>query len=278
MEKFKYYNHSLIFDCNNDEIFAYTGEELRDAFKKYKKALFLIFTSHFDCGHDTGWYYVIRDSSENHLNQLSPKHRKNLKRIFKFVECKMIVASDYAERIKEIGISATKGYKNYHDNQKFGYSDKRIIVGAFQKNTNNLIGYSIIGINRNQVSIMGEKVDCDYRQLGVSYALNDYIINKYLIENHNGGGVFITNGQKTIIHNSKHNQFLIDNLGFRKAYCYLHIVYRPIMKIIMPVVRLCGPVLKLFDNCHRIHLVNALLYMDKIVREQKIKFKDYYVY
>ena len=275
MEKVKYYNHSLV-PCGTikDEL-SLSKEELREAFKKYKKALFLTYTSNFDCGYDTGWYYVIKDDDEDYLSKMSRKHRYNLSRISRFVECREIVASDYSERIKEIGFASVKNYSHYKKNsQHFSYSDSRTIVGAFVKNSDTLIGFEIIGLNGNEIDLVGEKCDPTYRSLGASYALNEYIVKKYLPEVLPNGG-YISNGSKNVVHETNHHQFLIDNLGFRYAYCYLHIEYRNSMKVLIPILRVLKPLLKLFDRSHLIHSVNSVLVIDKIVRQQKRRFKDY---
>lgn len=275
MEKVKYYNHSLVPTGTIKEELSLTKEELKEAFKKNKKALFLTYTTHFDCGYDTGWYYVIKDDGDDYLSKMSRKHRHNLTRISKYVECREIIASDYSERIKEIGFASVENYSHFKKNsQHFSYSDSRTIIGAFMKDDDKLIGFEIINVNGNQIDLVGEKCDPSYRSLGTSYALNEYIVKNYLSNKLSNGG-YISNGSKNVVHKTNHHQFLIDNLGFRYAYCYLHIEYRNSMKVLIPILRVLKPLLKLFDRSHLIHSVNSVLVIDKIVRQQKRRFKDY---
>ena len=274
-EKFKYYNRSLLPNNNECEDIVFSKKELKAAFKKNKRALFFIYTSNFDCGVDTDWFYVIQDGNYNYFDNMKSKHRRNIKKNLEKLECKMIVASEHKERIEEIGCLSVKSYRNYNDNQKFKFGDHRQIVGCFLKDNHKLVGYEIIDIASKQVSLSGEKVDPEFKYLNVSFALNNFIINKFKPKS--DLSLYISNGQRTLIHQSNHNDFLINYLGFRKAYCYLHIVYRnKIIYFLVLCARLLSPLISLLaKKCHFAELVNGVLIMNKVSKKQRKVFPDY---
>ena len=59
MKKWKYYNHAMIpMAAPHEEIDV---EPNKKFWKDNKKALFARWTSEFDCGYETNWWYVIKD-------------------------------------------------------------------------------------------------------------------------------------------------------------------------------------------------------------------------
>lgn len=46
-------------------------------------------------------------------------------------------------------------------------------------------------------------------------------------------GAYLCDGARNIVHETNFQDFLIKYFGFRKAYCRLHIVYRPIVRVLV---------------------------------------------
>ena len=266
--KFRYYNRALIPNCIDCEEISFTKEELKEAFKRNKKALFFAYTSNFDCGFDTGWYYVINDGGISNLHS-SPNFRRKNNKVKRLVECKEITFTEYKEPIVSLGKKCVSQYKNYGKNiPSFDYSNiDGIIIGAFDKESKTLIGFSIIQINNRQINLSVEKTDLDFKRLMPSFALNLFILENYVDFE---SGQYASNGARTISHVTNHNDFLIETFGFRKAYCRLILKYRNTFVLLLIIfLRILSPFLKLFDKIHLIHLVNGVLLMDKISRKQK---------
>ena len=69
-----------------------------------------------------------------------------------------------------------------------------------------------------------------------------------------------------MIHKSNYQDYLMKNFGFRKAYCKLHIQYRPLMKL---AVNMLYPFRKLFYKMKGrgpVRMVRAVLKMEEIHR------------
>lgn len=271
-EKFRYYNHSLVPNCLQNETIDFSKSELKEAFKKNKKAMFFCYTSHYDCKYETGWYFVINNTGTKHINFSSSNLKRKINVIKKNVLVKQIDPIVYFNDLKRVTESATLSYKKYDRRNMPSHFDKwgGVFIGAFVGET--LIGFVHMKKQNKQIDLSYEKTDLNYKKYYPSLALNLYAINHCCDFE---SGEYLTNGSKTISHVSNHNQFLIDYLGYRKAYCYLHIVYRPMINCFMPFLRFFSPLLKLFDKNNKIHLINSLLKMDKIARMQKKEFKDY---
>jgi hypothetical protein len=47
------------------------------------------------------------------------------------------------------------------------------------------------------------------------------------------GALYVSDGQRSISHDTNIQEFLFQKLKFRKAYCQLNIVYSPIMKFLV---------------------------------------------
>ena len=96
-----------------------------------------------------------------------------------------------------------------------------------------------------------------------------YVVNYYLIEKKNK---FVTNGEKSINHDTNIQNFLIKQLQFRKAYCQLVVHYNIFFKIALLIIY---PVARIIKNCRiNNNLINRLLSLNKqmyhSIRSKKI--------
>lgn len=273
-EKFKYYNHSLIPNCLNCEEIEFTKNELKEAFKKHKKALFFLYTTKFDCGYDTGWYYVIKDDECDYSCNHSKKHIREIVKMNQSIECSKISFRDYENEIDEIGNSCLEKYNIRKKHINYRYSEKQIIIGAFFKENKKLIGYETIEIHENEIMLVSEKVLPNYKKFQVPYALNKFIIDKYLRQLIDING-YISNGSKNIIHDTGHHEWLVRNFGFRYAYCYLHLIIKPSFKLLFYPLLMISPFLKLFNSARIIRSINSLMKLYRIAKRQKKHFLDY---
>mgnify|MGYP002393591936 CR=1 FL=1 len=275
MEGWKYYNHALIpttaphVTPNTYEI--YNGNIWR---KKWEGLpLFARWTSNFDCGYETNWWYVIKDAPYV-FDELSSGQRKDIRRAFKKCYVIKINALDYVEDILRVHKEAILRYKKW--NQKINEETFKENIrknssnfdywGAFSLNNNQLIGYMMVSIvDQDCVELNVAKFSSIHLKTQMSDAMYHTVLNYYLNEKQYK---YISSGQRSINHVTNTEDYIIQRFKYRRAYCTLNIEYNPrivrIIKIIYPFRKL----LKMLDNINIIHKVNAVLLMEEIKRKQ----------
>ena len=97
-------------------------------------------------------------------------------------------------------------------------------IGAFLKETGDLVGYGIYEVHEDWVLQSVIKTDPDYLKCNTNAALVAFALERYF-----GDGFsikYLTNGTKNVLHETNYHEYLMKYFGFRKAYCRLHIKYR----------------------------------------------------
>lgn len=138
--------------------------------------------------------------------------------------------------------------------------------GAFSQDTNRLIGYAINVIYDEYVSFSEMKFTPAYLQKKVAAAMVYTMCIQYLNIDKKK---YICDGERSIRHITHFQDYLEKYFGFRKAYCNLHIMYRPFMKIIVKCMYPFRNKLKSFEGIAMVNDVLAVLTMEEICRNCK---------
>ena len=85
-----------------------------------------------------------------------------------------------------------------------------------------LIGYSQNKISHNFCDYSTIKIPQKYAKMYANYALI-YEMNRYYLKDRKIQ--YVSDGARSILHDSKIQDFLIKKFKFRKAYCHLHVLY-----------------------------------------------------
>lgn len=235
-------------------------------------------TSDFDCGKETNWWYVIADKPFN-LQSIKAKRRYEINKGLNNFEVRKINPVDYAEDIYEVQVAAFSAYpEKYrptvdHDSfvENVSHWQKENVYGAFHKESGKLCGYSYITIKSNFINFDVLKTIPSYEKYGLNAALVYRLVDDCNELLSNGG--FICDGERSVNHETAFQDYLEKYFNFRKAYCTLNIAYNPKIKWLVKTLYLFRKLLLKFDNISKIHLVNALLKMEHIVRMQNNKNK-----
>lgn len=238
-----------------------------------KRVLLTRWTSDFDCGKETNWWYVIADKPFN-LQSIKAKRRYEINKGLNNFEVRKINPADYTEDIYEIQVAAFSAYpEKYrptvdHDSfiENVSHWQKENVYGAFHKENGKLCGYSYITIKSNFINFDVLKTIPSYEKYGLNAALVYRLIDDCNELLSNGG--FICDGERSINHETAFQDYLEKYFNFRKAYCTLNIAYNPKIKWLVKMLYLFRKLLLKFDNISKIHLVNALLKMEHIIRMQ----------
>lgn len=231
-------------------------------------------TTEFDCGHETAWWYVIKDKPFDVMS-LKAKRRYEINKGIKNFDVKVIDPARYEEELYSIQVAAYSAYpKKYRpkvDKNSFIASlanwDKYVVFGAFYRETNEMVGYAYFEqISSNYIDLKVLKTNPAYEKYSINAALVERIIS-YLSSFLENGGI-ICDGARSINHETKFQDYLEKYFGFRKAYCKLHIAYNTKIKWLITLIYPFRSVLLKFDEVGIIHQVNSILKMEEFVRSQ----------
>lgn len=245
--EWEYYNHALVptLPPHIDPDISWMKDS--DRWKEYaggKMPLFDRWVSDFDCSGETEWWCIIKDTPFD-IMSLKSNRRSLITRGLKRVDVRVIIPADYAEQMSNILVKEWKyyddSYEEGNDRQKLTDDFKKLTMknlgnaeylGAFLKDTDTMIGYAIYNLFDDWIEYSVVKTDPEYLNTQVNAALAYFGVERYM----RPGIKYIHGGWRTMIHESNYQEYLMKNFGFRKAYCKLHIEYRPLMQIAVNVL------------------------------------------
>lgn len=276
MTQWTYYNHALIPDqapylpveTSKIEDGSAFAEEMEG-----EKALLARWISDWDSSRQTHFWYCIKDTPWQ-VEKASKKTRYEVRKALKNFRVQLINPTDFLTQLYQVQQLAFSAYpKKYRPQETFtAFCHKASnwqvphiwVYGAFALQGNQLIGYAVLNDYQHWVNFTALKVIPAYEREGV----NAGIINKVL-ETLNPRIIppfFISDGQRSLLHQTHFQDYLEKYFGFRKAYCKLHIKYRPgvdkVIKMLYPFRRIFA----YFDGVSKIHQLNAVLKMEEICR------------
>lgn len=275
--KWHYYNHALIPNCS--PYIEASVDELRNKqlWKLGGGVLFARWTTDFDCGYETNWWYVVKDKTFN-IASLKAKRRYEINKGIKNFEVKPIDPCEYKEELYRIQIAAfsvyPKKYRPTVDKKAFingiaAWKDC-IVLGAFFRESYDLVGYvSLSKTDENFINFNVLKSNPKYEKWAINAALVEKIMEYFEGFLVNGGT--ICDGERCISHETKFQDYLEKYFGFRKAYCHLHIRYNPKIKWLIKLLYPVRGLLKNFDEIKIVHQINSVLKMEEICRSEVLK-------
>ncbi len=277
----KYYNHAVIPTTAPHEEPDLTP--IKDGSIWHidgKKPLLARYTTNWDCGYETGWWYVIKDSPFD-ISALKTKRRYEITKAMRFFDVKEIVNPiEYAEAFAYVQERAFSAYPlKYRPKFNKGAFINSLSVwyekikagsikvfAAFYKGTSELAGYSYIIINNKNIDFAAQKTNPEFEKFNVNAALVNGVLEAF--KDKLSDGRYICDGARSINHETHFQDYLEKYFEFRKAYCKLNLVYSSYLCKI--VVALLFPfrffVEKLGSKIGLFHHLSAILKMEEIAR------------
>lgn len=231
-------------------------------------------TSDWDCGYETNWWYVIKDTPLD-ISQLKAKRRYEINKGMKFFEVKQISPQKYAEELCQVQVAAFSAYpEKYRPHveinsfvQEVAHWNDTIVFGAFYKENNQLVGYARLKkMDEFWLEFNVLKANPDFEKCAVNAAIVAEIL-KFFEPFLKKGGI-ICDGSRSINHETHFQDYLEKYFNFRKAFCNLHVVYNPKIAWGIPILYCMRKTLMKLDNIGSVHRINAVLKMEEIVRSQ----------
>ncbi len=183
----------------------------------------------FDCGQETSFWYVIKDSFGG-MEELSSKMRNQVKKCFKTMRIAQLSPEELKEQGYNVFIEATNSYKikavpptREEFNRRIDYSVENDYWGCFDIESNQLVAFCMNAVSDESCEYRTMKAipayQKQYAYYGLIYEMNRYYLEERKLKYVNDGGRSITN-------HSNIQPFLIEKFNFRKAYCYFDMHYK----------------------------------------------------
>ena len=271
----RYYNHAAVPTCPPTESPDLLAVENGSVWNlDGKNALLARWTTDFDCGYETNWWYVIKDSSFD-ISTLKAKRRYEINKGTKAFEIKEIHPTEYAQELYTVQVAAYSAYpKKYRPSvQKDTFLasiegwKRYTVLGAFYRETGELTGYALLEKRtEGYVDFCVMKTNPAYEKHAVNAALVAGVLEHF--DSFLSEGGIICDGTRSINHETLFQDYLEKYFGFRKAYCKLHIRYNPKVKGIIKLLFPLRKVLRCFDFIGIVHQVNTVMKMEELSRER----------
>lgn len=239
-----------------------------------KKPLMARWTSDFDCGHETPWYYVIKDTPFD-LMAMKSSNRYSVTRGNRNFEVKVVDPKDYFEQLYKVTIAAFSAYPEEYrpslsyENFCIGITSEEntTMFAAFHKETGEIQGYLTVVEFDDYERGSTMKANPEYERLYINDALIAAMLDYYnpRLEQ----GKYIDFGETSISHKTGIYGKLVHQYGFKYAYCKLNVAYNPMLSIAVKVLYPFRSILQKMESNRLVHKINSVLIMENIARECK---------
>ena len=193
----------------------------------------------FDCGEETGFWYVIKDCFGG-MEELSSKTRNQVRRSMTNFDFRRMTREELLKKGYEVHRAAAEGYKvktEVPTEQQFRdgilNSPENDYWGAFAKSDGHLAAFAknIVQKESCNYSVMKALPDDmpQYPYYGLIYSMNQYYLEEC-------GLRYVNDGARSITEHSNMQPFLIQKFKFRKAFCRIRITYKPWMALAVKVL------------------------------------------
>lgn len=270
----KFYNHAAIPTCAPHEMPDLTPvKDGRIWHIEGKKPLLVRYTTDWDCGYDTGWWYLIKETPFD-IDALSKNSRKHIRAAFRKVKVEKIDPKEYVDALYECYHQAYLGYKLADNEDSYESFKNRCerssffrieFWAAFALDSGKLVGYMMLAPHEDWVEICTSKFHPAYLNLCVSDALYAFILDYYLNGLHKK---YISSGTRSINHVTNTQEYKEQHFGYRKCFCRLQVLYKPRYKLIFKALYLIRGLVSFLGRRNTlIHRIAAVLKMEKIARK-----------
>lgn len=189
---------------------------------------------------DCGWWHVIKDSKED-IGDYSGNTRSKIRRGFKRNTCEKVSRNVIMKEGYEVYLAANERYNTFEQmlsEQMFKEAVDRLpdeteFWGVRDANTEKLVAFSENLVKDGACFYLTIWFSPDALRNYTSYILfhkmNCYYLNELELN-------YVSDGARSVSHDTSVHNFLQDKFGFRKAYTKLNVVYRPWLKVMVSIL------------------------------------------
>lgn len=261
IDGWKYYNHAAIPTTAPHTKVNLEPIENNTIWKKLDGGYCLLarWSSDWDCGYETEWWYCIKDSPFD-LTSLKAKRRYEINKGKKNFRIEKIDPMNYINDLYMVTVLAYSAWpekyrpvvKKNEFNEQIKVWKSLDIFAAFSLETDELKGYALLNDYDSFVEFSILRTIPEAEKLAINAALVEGILENY--KERFDGKFYINDGSRTIHHETAFQDYLEKYFNFRKAYCRLNIKYRPGVGLL---IKLLYPFRRHIDS--NTHLGNKLL-------------------
>ncbi len=276
MDEWRYYNHAII--PNIPPHLQPSLETVKDGSIWHNvswggMAVFAQWIEDWDSEQETAWYYCIIDRPLD-LSKMKAKRRYEHKKASKHFFVKQIDPLENLEKLRHISREAYIDYplkyrppvQSIEEMHHFYSLNNNLrVYGAFFRENGEMVGFSAVRDFNDYADFCLQKVIPRYEKYAANLALIDFMLKEY--EEKLKDDFYISDGAKSINHETHFQEYLIKYAGFRKCYCTLHIAYRKPYDLVMRCLYVLRRLLWLFDDNTFFHKVNVMLKIHDIANK-----------
>jgi hypothetical protein len=237
---------------------------------KKRKAFFARWVSNFDIDKELPFWYIIKDNAteiESYSSNTRTQIRKGLKNFRVRIVDRSVVKGKGFE-IYESSFKSYKGAQKMLSEEQFKSNlDENFQYWGVYTNDNLFVGYAMNRVYNDVCDYSTIKIHPGYLQQYPIYALF-FEMNRYYLNELNMK--YVSDGARSISHQTNIQDFLIKKFKFRKAYCKLHIIYNPVFGFFVDVIFSLRGMFKFFT----FNKVEIILKQEEIRRNCNKKESD----
>lgn len=182
------------------------------------------------------------------MSILPSKRRYEITKARKFCESRKINPEFFLNELFSVYENSFLGYAEVERPKNINFENFKNYItelisqgnhdfyGCFFKATRKLIGFLITENRKNIVGLKQQKTMPEYEK----YNSNASLLDVFLLDINGklkNKKIFVSNGSRSIRHQTNFNTYLEKYFGFRKAYARLHIAYRFPFGIFVKILR-----------------------------------------
>jgi len=236
-----YYLRMILPDAEPRTSISLTREDEKRLFSKYRKAYLIRYCKDFDCLEDGEWWYCIKDDAYS-VEMLNSKRRSYVRKSIASFYIKEVIPTEYVPEMYELINDSNSGYEfpvtlsKSEVEQKCKYiaaQDNLLFLAAFDKETNKFSGYLWINQKGHCFIMIEQHCLIEAEKRGCNAALVNALCE--VLNSKLDNGYYICDGERTVVHKTAFQDYLIKYFGFRRAYCNLVIKYNPKYKLFIKI-------------------------------------------
>lgn len=259
---YRLYKGAWIFERDPHTEQKLRSEEVKSLFSQ--GGLMIRNAYDFDCGQETSFWYVIKDSFGG-MEELSSKMRNQVKKCFKTMRVEKITSDELKKNGYPVFVEASESYKvksipptEEEFLSRINNAEENEFWGCYDIETNKLVAFSMNCVSAESCEYRTMKAIPAFQKLYAYYGLI-YEMNRYYLEER--GLKYVNDGGRSITNHSNIQPFLIEKFNFKKAYCHFDIYYKWWLRV---AVRTLYPFRKLI----KVPQVQSLLNMEAMAHNQ----------
>jgi len=206
---------------------------------KDSKAHLIRWISDWDKPEISEFWYIIKDDYKG-LEEFSSSTRSKIRRGLKRNEIFRIDKQELKNSGFNVYLAAFRRYKTFINPmsqqefcERLDQMDEEEYDFWGLYNNEQMIAYAEVRKMEEMCHLTIIKFHPDYMKQYPSYALFYSLIDSYLFSQHIN---YISNGTRSLSHDTNIQDFLLQKFNFRKAYCSLNICYSLIVKVVVVVL------------------------------------------